>query len=217
MPESARELGPVDVDGDGSDDVTLWVSPGSSGSTILTAVEDRIIGGEQIDGLYGPDWPPVAVVDLDRDGNREVMLPGFGNTTRGVVVLSVTGCRFGALRITTPRAPVSASAADVFSLLVGVGGNSCAPTGCYVRNVCVDDGESIVIEHSVSEPVISPESASDPASLDPERTPIMVTTSRFRLENGHLVESDRAAITYETASELPAGAPSPSTSDVVDC
>lgn len=204
----------MDLDADGLDDVTLWVTPSNGRSVFHAALGEFVMSEAVVDDLIFAS-PVLALVDLDGDGLNEVFLPGPGNTARNAIVLRTDGCMITPVQVSEPGAPAAGPNAPLYNLLIGAGGNICAPTGCNVKNTCIDSEGETRLEHSLSEPVI--EEGSDRFSMDPEATPIRVTTTILRFGKGQFTVIDHYEQIYTTAAELPTDAPSNDTNDRIDC
>jgi hypothetical protein len=200
VPNAATRIGRIDFDRDGVDDVTLWVARGSGSSTIYATLGDFVISETSILGFVD-GGRPLAVVDLDGNGRSEVFLAGRGNTARGAIVLEANGCTVSPVR----GEPTSDAPDAPFELLIGAGGNSCAPTGCFVKNTCVTRDGRRLLENVLSSPV---KGIIEDPSASFETTPIRVTTDLLQLANGRITVVGHQERTYPSVADLPADVPS---------
>ena len=124
-PADVTRIGAADVDGDGTaDPLEAW----SDGSGIQ--VHARTAGGPTGAAHLGITVIPdlLAAVDLNGGGD-EVFVTGPGNTARNAVILTFDGCRLDVV-------PDDSGTGEPFLALIGIGGNSCAPTGCRPIVAC---------------------------------------------------------------------------------
>jgi hypothetical protein len=213
VPTGATKIGPVDLNRDGVEDVTLWAAPVKFSSTLYATRGEFVVS--ESSGVGASGGPPLAVVDLDGDGRNEVFLASLGNTARPAIVLETVGCTLAPVRGEPSSDP--GSPAYVFTLVIGIGGNGCGPIGCFVKNSCVMRNGKLLLEHVLSEPVTDPNQKQAP--IEPIG-PVRVTTELLEFANRRFTVVDRQERTYPSVADLPADAPSrnsPSTSDQVNC
>jgi hypothetical protein len=213
IPTGATKIGPVDLNRDGVEDVTLWAAPVKFSSTLYATRGEFVVS--ESSGVGASGGPPLAVVDLDGDGRNEVFLASLGNTARPAIVLETVGCTLAPVRGEPSSDP--GSPAYVFTLVIGIGGNGCGPIGCFVKNSCVMRNGKLLLEHVLSEPVTDPNQKQAP--IEPIG-PVRVTTELLEFANRRFTVVDRQERTYPSVADLPADAPSrnsPSTSDQVNC
>jgi hypothetical protein len=212
VPTGATKIGPVDLDRDGVDDVTLWIASAEFGSTLYAERGGFVLA--EVTGMRAlQSDPPLAVVDLDGDGRNEVFLASVGNTARSALVIESVGCAISPVRPSSD----DASPNDYFETLIGAGGNTCGPTGCFVKNTCVTRNGTLLLEHVESVPVTT--IIEDP-SATAETAPIRLTTELIRFANRRFTVVDRQERTYPSVADLPADAPSRDSSyasDRIDC
>ncbi len=193
-PPNASPVGNVALPGG---DVQLFSHLGASSPIVQARTADGYLEPIELDGAPPPGGIDLFdVLDLNADGTPEVLLGGFGNTARNVVILEWDGCNFIAARD-------SAASSEVFRLLVGAGGNSCSPIGCAVRVRCVG-GE---LEQAIL----------GPAESQTETPAVTIRTYRYRLTNGVLEQVAFDSSTYDDADALPPDAPTFDDADRVDC
>ncbi len=201
VPAVAEKVGLLDLDADGNDESTLWVTdPGPDAHVVISTAAGRIANAMVGTDLFSPSV--LAVVDLDGDGLAEVVLGGVGNTARGAVVLSPRDCSFGA---------VPGVAEDPFILLVGVGGNSCAPTGCAVGNRCEQSSSGVILEHTQTAPVADQQAGGTGVPA------VALTTETLELRGGKMITLGTETVTFPSMADLPGQYPSMADSDLVRC
>ncbi len=187
----------------GEPEDTLVAYPGPEWATVQAAVDGGYSEPAPLPGVLPSTSRSLTVhgsFDLNADSRAELVLGGIGNTARMVVILQPDGC---ALR------PVLADdgSGEVFRLLVGIGGNSCAPIGCAVRTRC--DGDDLVST------VIGPQQG-DPSG-SPETTPVMVTTTRYRMDGGRIELVETETTRFDSLPDVDIDVPALSESDQIDC
>lgn len=198
-PQEVKDLGPVSA----FPSMEL-LAFGRDGSAVVQAYVDGVYTEPvELPGILNPDSLRLfGSFDLNADGVAEILLDGLGNTARIVVILQTDGCDLVPVLGEDTRG-------DVFRLLIGVGGNSCAPTGCPVRVRCVGDE----LETSLLEPDESIRGQLVPLS----EAPVVVTTVRYRLVPGLLDLLSEETVMYPTLDDAPEDAPSFGEGDVVNC
>ena len=134
-PTDATLLGQADVDGDGvADRLLVWSSAG--GIQITAEIARGTTNPTSLGDIAFPDL--LAVVDLDGGGD-ELFVTGPGNTARNALVLTLGGSDGCSLEM------VNDDSGEPFLALVGIGGNSCAPTGCRPIVACFQgDGPELL-------------------------------------------------------------------------
>lgn len=201
IPIGAERVGSLDLDGDSSAETVLWVERSGALTNVVAGVSDRVVSSVPVgNDVFSPSL--LAVVDLDGDGVREVFLGGVGNTARSAIVLTPDSCVLRPLRSATE---------DPFLLLVGVGGNSCASTGCAVANRCERTDDGLDLSHVLMQPVGG---GPDTTVVDP---PVSLTTTTYRMQNGEIVELATTTQEFSSISDLPGDAPSMSAGETVQC
>ncbi|MDW3219589.1 MAG: VCBS repeat-containing protein [Acidimicrobiales bacterium] len=144
-PADATLVAEVDLDGDGTLDRIVSWEAGSGAPEGWLHIE--LAGGatESIAIPYnwggGPEL--MAAADVDGDGVLEVFLTAPSNTARNAFAVQLTGCTVDVIDY------ADEPASDPWSqglLLHGIGGGSCAPTGCVARVTCTTTG--VVVEQT---------------------------------------------------------------------
>ncbi len=173
-----------------------------------SAVVQALVGGvftepAELSGILNPDFLRLfGSFDLNADGVAEILLGGIGNTARAVVILQTNGCDLVPVLGEDTRG-------DVFRLLIGVGGNSCAPTGCPVRVQCVGD--------ELETSLLSPDESIRGQIVPPSQAPVVITTIRYRLVPGLLHLLSEKTVMYPTVDDTPEDAPTLEGSDIINC
>lgn len=216
----AADRTPLDLDQDGIDDEMLIyteVYAGGDESWFLVARLEtgwtnaielwRFAGGGTPTLTPSPEGVPAAY-DLDGDGGLEFFVDGFGNTARSSAIVSLMGCE-----LRRPRA--DGEAGDLLRdglVLIGVGGNSCAPTGCWPRITCT--GNVLRVEEVGPTEEWRGQVPDDLADVE------MVWTQTDYILGGDavLMGEDPIVRTFpHNARGIRLEAPATSDSDVIDC
>ncbi len=207
--------GELDIDQDGAID-TLFTYADATGNTWLMAN----LGGDNYTGAVRVNWdgystPPVhrpnlvattsgelAAHDLTDNGSLEFFIDGFGNTGRSAGMVGLEDCR---LRTFGPHS-LDKSVEESFGVLIGVGGNSCAPTGCQPWTTCVDG--QLVTE------LTTPRDGFDPDRPLSEVAVRWITTI-YSYNDGDFVVESESEVVY-SGDNPPAGTLDRLT-DVIEC
>lgn len=213
MPMVSADLLGLDVDGDGFDDEPItFVGDDGRVRLVLHLGDDNYTNAVPVwfdgrsqnqrrPGLVATPDGQIAASDLTGNGSTEFFVGGFGNTARSARVLGLEGC---VLRVfADERTPEHIE--EAFGVLIGVGGNSCAPTGCTPRVSCID--RMLVTENT------SPVEAFDP-DVPLSEVEVQWTTTVWEYVNETFVIASETEATF-FATERPADAPN--ISDVIDC
>ncbi|MEM7143122.1 MAG: VCBS repeat-containing protein [Actinomycetota bacterium] len=204
----APDRTPLDVDQDGAPDEVLWIDV----EPVTLVV--RFATGAVVSGPTGTPFPSLvsrpeggaAAADLDGDGDLEFFVGGYGNTGRSAALFTVDGCAIE--RVVYDGEPADDPFAGL--ILIGVGGNSCSPSGCWPRVTCRDDG--LVTE------VIGPtEEWRGVIDADPALVEMGWETRTYRLVDGRLTETSATTDTILMSDVGTGGAPATDDSDVIDC
>lgn len=216
----AADRTPLDLDQDGIDDEMLIYTEvyadGDDSWFLLAHLQTgwtnpielwRFAGGGTPTLTPSPDGVPAAY-DLDGDGSLEFFVGGFGNTARSSAIVSLAGCE-----LQRPRA--DGEAGDPLRdglLLIGVGGNSCAPTGCWPRITCT--GNLLRVEN-----VGPTEEWRGKVPDDLAEVEVVATRSEYTLSNqAELVQvSGEARTLPATAINEDESIPGYDDSDLIDC
>jgi hypothetical protein len=201
VPADAERLSDLDLDDDGAAETTLWLSRITPTHRLLATVSNEVVSDVAAGPLlFAPSV--LSTVDLDGDGSKEVFVGGIGNTGRSAMVLTRSDC---ALQ------PARSATEDPFLLLIGVGGNSCAPTGCPVGNRCEPTDSGLLLVHVEVEPVGG---GAGTTVVDP---PVTMRSTNYRLTEGSMTAVVNTVDTFSSMDKLPNHYPSMADSDTIDC
>ncbi len=185
----------ADLDGDGVADQLL----------VTDTADDRYLqavlsgDGRTTEPLIvtGFTWWPHDIqdaADLDRDGADELFVSIGGNTALSGVIVQLDGCGLRTLEGTE-----SYNEGEPFWYLYFAGGNSCAPSGCFVSVTCADGGlgtELIQTEVVPAVNALDPDFDWEAHEAIPEADrPMRVHQRRFLVTDGRVeplatIESD---------------------------
>lgn len=206
-PMVPSDVAGLDVDDDGFDDELIsfvgddggiWFTIHFGDGNYTNAIPFWFSNNDIRYGLLGMPGGDIAAADLTGNGNREFFVGTFGNTGRSASPASVDGC---VLRW------ILDEAGENLSIIVGVGGNSCAPTGCRPRVSCADG--VLVTE------ITSPVDAFD-ADRPLSEVEVRWTTTVLGYADDAFVIVTESESTF-FASDPPADAPDSDDGDVIGC
>jgi len=203
----------LDIDGDGFDDdvisfidddgrvqLVLHLGDGNYTNSIPVWFNGTGPTGAIRPGLVATPDGEIAAADLTGDGSSEFFVGPFGNTGRAAAPAGVDGCDLHWFTETSAEGETGE-----FFFTIGVGGNSCSPTGCTPRVSCVDG--QLITE------ITSPVEAFD-ADVELSDVEVRWTTRVWEHVDGDFVIDSESETTF-LATERPADAPA--ISDVIDC
>ena len=204
LPDEAN----LDVDNDGfadeltsfiGDDRRVWLVLHLGDGNYTNAIPVWFNDAQLRPGPVATPDGEIAAADLTGNGSNEIFIGGFGNTARSAGMLGLDGC----LLRTFPG--TGDSIQDSFGVLIGVGGNSCAPIACVPRVSCVD---GVLITE-----ITGPVDAFDP-NVPLSDVEVRWTTTTWDYVDDTFVIAGESETTF-LASERPDDVPS--ISDVIDC
>lgn len=144
-PAEAALVAEVDLDADDVPDrIISWeADSGSPDGSLHIELAGGVTEPIAIPFNRGGGPELMATADVDGDGVLKVFLTAPSNTARNAFAVQLTGCTVAVIDYADePSSDVSSQGL----LLHGIGGGSCAPTGCVARVSCTAGG--IVVEQT---------------------------------------------------------------------
>ena len=195
-PADATLVAELDIDGDDTiDRVIGWeAASGAPDGWLLVELGHGVTPPTAIPYNWagGPEF--LAAADVDGDAVLEVFFMAPSNTAHNAFAVQVVDC---IVRVVDYAEDPSNEPSQRGYLLHGIGGNSCAPTGCAARVTCTATG--VITEHT------GPNDHRN-EQFDPDDPEMLWWRAEYALEDGAWQTVEASTTTYRLA-DAPADSP----------